>query len=198
MTESLCSDTRTQQVAIIDFEASCLPEAGDSYPIEVALCSWPAPDAPAAAWSTLIAPDPSWVRDGVWEQRSQIVHGIAPAALVGAATAYAALEALDRLATLGSLAWCDGGDHDAYWLGRLATAAGRRARTTLGDLHRVRDAMGTEQKARFDREVAAHPVRHRAASDALGHMSAIAAGLGLADPTTEARAATRGPESAAG
>lgn len=61
-------------LAVIDFEASSLDE--DSYPIEVGLALWPAPDAPILGWSALIHPAGNWVRRGHWSPASAKVHGI--------------------------------------------------------------------------------------------------------------------------
>ena len=64
-----CLFAHAQQVAIIDFEASCLPEAGESYPIEVALAKV---DGSTRSW--LIRPSPEW-QFWDWSSEAEHLHG---------------------------------------------------------------------------------------------------------------------------
>ena len=57
-------------VAMIDFEASCLPEYGRSFPIEVAIART---DGQSRAW--LIHPFPQWL-DWDWSPEAERLHGI--------------------------------------------------------------------------------------------------------------------------
>lgn len=56
--------------ALIDFEASCLPEYGQSYPIEVAVARI---DGSSRAW--LIRPVQAW-RSWDWSDEAEALHGI--------------------------------------------------------------------------------------------------------------------------
>lgn len=56
--------------ALIDFEASCLPEYGQSFPIEVAIARI---DGRSRAW--LIKPSPRW-RFWDWSPEAEALHGI--------------------------------------------------------------------------------------------------------------------------
>ncbi|MBH0111397.1 hypothetical protein I5E68_00340 [Novosphingobium sp. YJ-S2-02] len=56
--------------ALIDFEASCLPEYGQSFPIEVAIARI---DGSSRAW--LIRPSPAW-RYWDWSDEAEALHGI--------------------------------------------------------------------------------------------------------------------------
>jgi len=58
----------------LDFVASALHT--HSFPIEVGICRWRAPDAPLESWSTLILPTNYWLIVGIRSDQSQKVHGI--------------------------------------------------------------------------------------------------------------------------
>jgi len=58
------------RIAVIDFEASCLPDAGMSFPIEVALAEV---DGPSRVW--LIKPHPRW-RYWDWTEEAERLHGL--------------------------------------------------------------------------------------------------------------------------
>jgi len=105
--------------ALIDFEASCLPEYGQSFPIEVAIARC---DGDSRTW--FIRPAPRW--DGWdWDPAAEALHGISR-------------EQLDRdglppaqvLAEMGAFAgdcqvYADA-DLDAYWLELLAHEVGAK------------------------------------------------------------------------
>jgi hypothetical protein len=64
------SDPITMPVMTIDFEASCLPRHGKSFPIEVGIA-----DASGATRAWLIRPHPDW--DGWdWTEEAQSLHGL--------------------------------------------------------------------------------------------------------------------------
>ncbi|MDE8651719.1 3'-5' exonuclease [Novosphingobium album (ex Liu et al. 2023)] len=103
--------------ALIDFEASCLPEYGQSYPIEVALARI---DGSSRTW--LIRPSPKW-RFWDWSEEAEALHGISREML--------AREGLPPEQVLAELAEVAGdcqvyadADLDAYWLEVLAGAVG--------------------------------------------------------------------------
>lgn len=108
------------RIAIIDFEASCLPDYGASYPIEVALV--PVGGMPA---SWLIKPAARW-RFWDWSMEAEDLHGITRQLL--ADKGVAARQVLDELAAaaVGCRVYADS-DLDAYWLEILAQACGRPA-----------------------------------------------------------------------
>jgi integrase len=60
-----------QQLATLDFEASCLPSAG-SFPIEVGIAFV----ATGRSRSWLIRPEPRWVQSGIWDPAAEQLHGI--------------------------------------------------------------------------------------------------------------------------
>lgn len=103
------------RVAIIDFEASCLPENGESYPIEVALAI-----VGGTSHSWLIKPHWRW-RYWTWSEQAELLHGIDRTMLQ--TTGLPARQVLAELAKAaeGMDVYTDA-DVDAYWLEILCTA----------------------------------------------------------------------------
>jgi DNA polymerase III epsilon subunit-like protein len=105
--------------ALIDFEASCLPEYGQSFPIEVALAKV---DGSSRNW--LIRPEPEWDYWD-WSPEAEALHGISRDML-----AREGLPARQVLAELEAAAGeCDvyaDADLDAYWLETLALTCGQQ------------------------------------------------------------------------
>lgn len=147
----------------IDFEASCLPRDGRSYPIEVGV-------ADMAGWSRawLIRPEAEW-RGWTWRAEAQALHGIGrdqldrdglPAKLV-MAELNACLAGRDVIA-----------DHDLdrVWLATLSEAAGIRPAFRIRHVAELLDAWRPSADVlecaveAADRSV---PRRHRAEPDAL-------------------------------
>jgi hypothetical protein len=102
--------------ALIDFEASCLPEYGQSYPIEVAVARI---DGTSRTW--LIRPAEAW-RYWDWSPEAEALHGISQEMI--------AREGLPPERVLAELTEFVGecivyadADLDAYWLEVLAQAA---------------------------------------------------------------------------
>jgi hypothetical protein len=110
----------TDRLAIIDFEASCLPDYGESFPIEVALV--PVGGQPR---SWLIKPSPRW-RYWDWSEEAEKLHGISRDLL--ADKGLPVRQVLDELgeAARGCRVYADS-DLDAYWLDILAQACNRPA-----------------------------------------------------------------------
>ena len=109
-----------RNVAIIDFEASCLPEDGDSFPIEVALAK-----AGGQSRSWLIKPPRQW-RYWTWSREAEALHGISREMLEREGVP--AAQVLRELAAAAKD--CDvytDSDLDAYWLETLYTACGASA-----------------------------------------------------------------------
>ena len=101
--------------ALIDFEASCLPSDGQSFPIEVALAT-----VDGRSWNWLIRPEPAW-EYWDWSPAAEALHGISREMLERDG-----LPAAEVLAKLSAeAARCEvyaDADLDAYWLETLAEA----------------------------------------------------------------------------
>lgn len=102
---------------LIDFEASCLPEDGFSYPIEVAVAQV---DGHSRTW--LIKPSEKW-RYWTWSEEAEALHGITQELLEREGLPPA--QVLSEMAAMagGRTVYADA-DLDAYWLEVLADAAG--------------------------------------------------------------------------
>lgn len=185
MTARLRSDQFAWPIVTIDFEASGLGRL--TYPIEIGISRWQGPGHVGETWHSLVRPDASWTSKGVWSEVSQTIHGIPKERLSDAPTAAEALAAANAFAPLGTLAFCDGGGHDSYWLQRLADAAGFAPAFLLGPWNHVADAMEHEQQMRLHTHRADGEIAHRAAPDAEDHIKAFAWALGLDEPTFERR-----------
>lgn len=96
-------------IALIDFEASCLPEYGQSYPIEVAVART---DGESRAW--LIHPLESW-QYWDWSPEAEDLHGISRAMLQcdGLPAAQVLTEMSDFV--VGFDVYSDA-ELDAYWI----------------------------------------------------------------------------------
>nr|WP_231708555.1 hypothetical protein [Sphingomonas populi] len=137
-TQSL-SHTATRPVAIIDFEASCLPEAGESYPIEVALAKV---DGSTRSW--LIRPVAEW-QYWDWSVEAEHLHGISRAML--SEQGQRPQQVLDEL--MAEAAGCEvyaDCDLDAYWLETLAQACDRAAPFRVRYLGELLCAQGVSRK----------------------------------------------------
>ena len=152
-------------LTVIDFEASSLDL--DSYPIEVGIACWPAPDEPVFGWSTLIRPAGAWTRQGHWSPASAKVHGIRGSDLVthGHSSERVAA-ALNEALGPGGAAWCDGADYDEHWAGALFKAANIRRTFSLGDWHRLAAMPGRKARERALVWIGQAKARHRARDDA--------------------------------
>jgi len=108
------------RLALIDFEASCLPEYGRSYPIEVAVAL-----VEGGSRSWLIRPHAAWI-GWDWSAEAEALHGISPSLLQR--DGLPAERVLTEMATFvnGRPVYADA-DLDAYWLEVLAHAAARPA-----------------------------------------------------------------------
>ncbi len=170
----------------LDFEASCLPQHGRSFPIEVGLAG---PDGSVCAW--LIRPEPAW-RDWTWTQEAEQLHGLSRDQLDR--DGLPAGQVLDEVAEVlrGRPAYADS-YLDAGWM-RTLEAAGQApplvsVRHIDALIHQLDlpDPVVTRAVA----EVAALPFRrHRAGEDARW-LQALAGRL-----TAEAQARAPAPERA--
>jgi hypothetical protein len=163
-------------IIAIDFEASCLPCHGRSYPIEVGIC-----EGAQAARSWLIRPHPDWTGWG-WTEEAQRLHGLSldrlrreglPAPLV-----------LAELGTAlrGRRVVADS-ELDEYWLHALAKAAQAAPPAQIEHVERViaeLESSDDELVAARNRADQRPFARHRAGGDAAWLAAFIAALRGAA------------------
>ncbi len=146
----------------IDFEASCLPRHGRSYPIEVGIS-----DASGLARSWLIGPVEAW-RGWTWTEEAEQLHGISREDLERhGQPAGEVLQALCDMVgprDLVSDSWLDAG-----WLATLAEGAGMMPCFAVRHVATIVDAFTPEpaqvRQAQALMATLGTP-RHRAAPDA--------------------------------
>lgn len=145
----------------IDFEASCLPRHGRSFPIEVGISS----ARRTVSW--LIRPDVSWA-DWDWSEEAKRLHGITPQRLErDGLPARLVLEEL--LAEIDGRAVIADSSLDSQWWNLLADAAGANSPSPILHVGQILDRF----ESRPDEIVQAQrhadwcsPNRHRAGDDA--------------------------------
>ena len=148
-------------IVAIDFEASCLPRHGRSFPIEVGIAFG------GRSQSWLIRPHESWA-GWDWTAEAQALHGIALEKLYLEGLPVEAV--LDRLVAAmdGRRAVADSA-LDQYWLDTLAQAAGEAAPFSIEHVASLMHEYGAGE-SRIGSAVAyadaVQPTRHRAAPDA--------------------------------
>ena len=160
--ESSAPRRAMKPIAIIDFEASCLPEAGESYPVEVALATI---DGRSRTW--LIKPAPEW-RYWDWSDEAESLHGISAAMLErdGLEPRRVLRELAEEAAGYRVCADCD---LDAYWLDTLAAACRMPAPfpiSYLGEVLRESGVTRPQVLAALDAAKLALPREHVARHDA--------------------------------
>lgn len=165
----------------IDFEASSLDDG--SYPIEIGVCRWAAPDRSIEGWSSLIRPIQSWVDHGSWSSASACVHRIPRQDLSLGMTPTDVIAALNAIVG-DAAAFCDGGAYDFHWARMLARASGVRATFKIGDFDHLASELEQLAYMRFVRWLDRAPTRHRARDDAERLMKALARGLRLEHGTS--------------
>ncbi len=145
----------------IDFEASCLPRHGRSFPIEVGIAG------PGGVRSWLIRPHALW-RDWDWTEQARKLHGLSPARLDEEG-----FEPHDVLAALvqaiGRRRVIADSTIDTYWWNTLAAAAMSNLASPIEHVSGVLDELGaTADDIRLGQRCADAlcPARHRAAADA--------------------------------
>lgn len=180
----------------IDFEASCLPRHGLSFPIEVGI-------ADASGTQTwLIRPDAGW-RSWDWTQEALDLHGITPAMLDAQGLPVDQVFAELNQAIAGRRIVADS-RMDNYWWRLLACAAGEADSCPIMQPDILLDHLGASSDDVFAAQRVADerwPARHRAADDArwlwillaeLHRMSAAGALSGtLRTPRSAGQAAQR-------
>lgn len=161
-------------ILAIDFEASCLPRHGRSYPIEVGIAG----DGIDRNW--LIRPHESW-SGWDWTAEAEALHGLSRAQIEreGAPVEQVLTElgmvVAGRRVVADSLI-------DQYWLDTLAAAAGFGAPFIIGHAGALFDEQGADEpriSAAIAYADASSPARHRAGDDARWLAALIASIMGV-------------------
>ncbi|MGE4322859.1 MAG: hypothetical protein AB7E60_07485 [Sphingobium sp.] len=148
-------------VLTIDFEASCLPKHGRSFPIEVGVAGT------GIERSWIIQPHADW-QGWDWTAEAEALHGLDRARIAreGKPADIVFAELVDTVA--GARLVADS-RIDQYWLDTLATAARRPCPFVIDHVATLLDEYGADE-ARIAAAVAfadaRHPDRHRAIADA--------------------------------
>lgn len=149
-------------IMTIDFEASCLPCHGRSFPIEVGIAY---NDGTTRAW--IIRPHPDW-EGWDWTDEAEALHGLTRAQLdrEGLAVSVVTVELAHAMAGYRVIA----DSHlDGEWLAILFKAARVPAPIQIGHIEEIVDrfAAGPDEIKRAMAVLAAQPfARHRAGDDA--------------------------------
>lgn len=151
----------------LDFEASCLPDFGRSFPIEVGVCE--VETARVSSW--LIKPHPDWATWG-WDPQAEATHGISLARL-GAEGRSASDVFFELAEAVKGAGVVSDSRLDVQWLMTLCDAARRSVPFEVGQMSDLLVAMvgdGPEArasvKAAQDRALQQFPHTHRAGPDA--------------------------------
>ncbi len=151
------------ELATIDFEASCLPDYGRSFPVEVGVTCV----ATGETTSWLIRPTDTWLTWG-WDPGAEAMHGISlDEARQRGRPADEVLREMSA-ATRGLRVVSDSG-LDAVWLGVLAEAARRGVPFEVQPVQPVLLELAMapyEIESAEERATRAFPHRHRAGPDA--------------------------------
>lgn len=170
-------------VLTIDFEASCLPKHGRSFPIEVGIAG------AGVERSWIIQPHADW-RGWDWTAEAEALHGLDRARIArdGKPADIVFAELADMV---GARRLVADSLIDQYWLDTLALAARRTCPFAIDHVSALLDEYGADE-ARITAAVAfadAHyPDRHRAICDArwlfalIGHVTGGGAGGVLPPP----------------
>lgn len=160
-------------VVIIDFEASCLPEHGRSYPIEVAVGDVDTHEV--KEW--LIRPESRWMTWD-WDPAAERVHGLSQARVVREGRSRAEVAKAVSRSLAGQAVLSDHPGYDQLWLARLMQGdPGVRIEPLQAFWVRI---VGDSAEGRalikralaHAREIA--PIRHRAAADVRHHLAVVA------------------------
>ncbi len=161
----------------LDFEASSLDRR--SYPIEIGICRWSAPDAPLRVWSSLIHPHASWKAFGYWSESAQRIHGITTDDLVAERRSPSLIVRSIHLLVGGHACFCDGGRYDQVWARKLNNVADLQLRLRLGNWHLLMSELAPEGYKAAAEWLDNNRAPHRAGPDAERLMRALSIGLGL-------------------
>lgn len=161
-------------IMTIDFEASCLPRHGRSFPIEVGIAG----DGIARSW--LIRPHGGWA-DWDWTAEAEALHGLSRERIMQEGQAAEVVLGELVAALVGRRVVADS-LIDQYWLDTLAAAAGVPSPFRIDHVASLFDEQGADEQRIADAVAHADAqgvVRHRAAGDALWLSSLIARLTGL-------------------
>jgi hypothetical protein len=157
-------------VVIIDFEASCLPEHGRSYPIEVAVGD--IDTGVVQEW--LIRPEPQWMKWD-WDPAAERAHGLSQDTIVrGGESRAKVARAVARILN-GQAVLSDHPPYDQLWLARLMQGdPGVRIEPLQAFWDRI---VGGARRALIERALAharqVAPIRHRAGADVRHHLAVL-------------------------
>ena len=132
------------RLANLDFEGSCYPSEGKSFPVEVALVRLK--DGRARSW--LIRQHPDWV-GWTWDPQAEEAHGLSRRQLESEGRP--AAEVLDELAAFAE--GCEvvsDSESDDHWLKVLAEASGREPPFEIGSSAHVLKLWGIEGQTQED------------------------------------------------
>lgn len=152
-------------IMTIDFEASCLPRHGRSYPIEVGIAGFEAAGIASRSW--LIRPHSDWL-GWDWTARAQAIHGLSQEKITCEGVDAAQVMAELREAVAGCRLVADS-MIDQYWLDTLAAAAGQEGTPAIDHVSIVMEELGVSEAriaGALDHANAIVQMRHRAAEDA--------------------------------
>lgn len=158
-------------ILTIDFEASCLPRHGRSFPIEVGIAGG------GIARSWIIRPHAAWA-GWDWTAEAEALHGLSRARIETEGAPAAEVLAQLAAAVAGCRVVADS-LIDQYWLDTLAATEGVLAPFAIDHVSMLLDESGADEAriaAAMARADADYPARHRAAADALW-LSALLSGL---------------------
>lgn len=160
------------RLALLDFEASCAPERGRSYPISVAVAH--CDTGVVREW--LIRPESDWAENWDWYYEAELLHGISRERLLreGRPRADAAPEVIAMLDGRDVLS--DAPDLEQYWLNHLVgNDFGPRVSSFASRLREIAgggpDGLAAIKRAHAHARRYA-PKTHRAGDD-VGHMLAV-------------------------
>lgn len=148
-------------ILAIDFEASCLPRHGRSFPIEVGIAG----DGVDRSW--LIRPHRSWT-GWDWTAEAEALHGLSRA-YIDHAGLPADVVLAQLVETVAGRPVVADSAIDQYWLETLAGAVGVPAPFTIGRAAALLDEGGLDEghiAAALAYANAHNPARHRAGDDA--------------------------------
>jgi hypothetical protein len=164
-------------IIAIDFEASCLPRHGRSFPIEVGIAGG------GIARSWLIRPHDSW-SDWDWTAEAEALHGLTRARIMAEG-----LPADQVLREIENAVWgrrlVADSPIDQYWLDTLAQAAGADTNLRIEHVATLFDELGVTEcaiHAATAHADALGAIRHRAAGDALWLAAVIGQLVPVAQP----------------
>lgn len=153
-----------------------------SYPIEVGLCAWHAPDEPLRRWSALVSPAHRWREYGEGDVDAKVVHGLRPADLDVGLGPTDTVWLLNAHASGIEVLWCDGGAWDVHLLRVLTRASAVRPAFGIGHVGLLTVGWPDGSTGPMRASLDAHPPTHRAGPDAERLVRALAVGAAVAVP----------------